>query len=138
MSRTKVALIALVLGLAAAVAGFFYGKHQGALAESAKRDGKAVAQLQQLITSHQGLVGQSNRASLALRAGVAARLAADDKFSQEFKDALAPTADSRAGCAFPPDVMRQLNAARDRAAKAASSGIAGGVPAAAPGSTGDW
>ena len=138
MSRIKVALIALVLSLAAAMAGFFYGKHQGALAESAKRDGQAVAQLEQLITSHKGLIGQSNRASLALRAVVAARLEADNKFSQEFKDALALTADSRAGCVFPPDVMRQLNAARDRAAKAAASGIAGGVPAAAPGSTSDW
>ena len=138
MSAAKVALIALVLCLAAAVAGFFYGKHQGALAESAKRDGKAVADLTQLITSHQGLIGQANRASLALRAVVAARLEADNKFLQEFKDALKPTADSRAGCVFPPDVMRQLNAARDRAAKAAASGIAGGVPAAAPGSTGDW
>lgn len=138
MSAAKVALIALVLCLAAAVAGFFYGKHQGALAESAKRDGKAVADLTQLITSHQGLIGQANRASLALRAVVAARLEADNKFLQEFKDALKPTADSRAGCVFPPDVMRQLTAARDRAAKAAASGVAGGVPAAAPGSTGDW
>ena len=138
MSAAKVALIALVLCLAAAVAGFFYGKHQGALAESAKRDGKAVADLTQLITSHQGLIGQANRASLALRAVVAARLEADNKFLQEFKDALKPTADSRAGCVFPPDVMRQLTAARDRAAKAAASGIAGGVPAAAPGSTGNW
>ena len=138
MSAAKVALIALVLCLAAAVAGFFYGKHQGALAESAKRDGKAVADLTQLITSHQGLIGQANRASLALRAVVAARLEADNKFLQEFKDALKPTADSRAGCVFPPDVMRQLTAARDRAAKAAASGVAGGMPAAAPGSTGDW
>ena len=138
MSAAKVALIALVLCLAAAVAGFFYGKHQGALAESAKRDGKAVAQLQQLITSHQGLIGQANRASLALRALAAARLEADNKFSQEFKDALKPTAASRAGCVFPADVMRQLTAARDRAAKAAASGIAGGVPAAAPGPSGDW
>ena len=138
MSAAKVALIALVLCLAAAVAGFFYGKYQGALAESAKRDGKAVADLTQLITSHQGLIGQANRASLALRAVVAARLEADNKFLQEFKDALKPTADSRAGCVFPPDVMRQLTAARDRAAKAAASGIAGSVPAAAPGSTGDW
>ena len=138
MSAAKVALIALVLCLAAAVAGFFYGKHQGALAESAKRDGKAVADLTQLITSHQGLIGQANRASLALRAVVAARLEADNKFLQEFKDALKPTADSRAGCVFPPDVMRQLAAARDRAAKAAASGVAGGVPAAAPSSTGDW
>ena len=138
MSAAKVALIALVVCLAAAVGGFFYGKHQGALAESAKRDGKAVADLTQLITSHQGLIGQANRASLALRAVVAARLEADNKFLQEFKDALKPTADSRAGCVFPPDVMRQLTAARDRAAKAAASGIAGGVPAAAPGPSGDW
>ena len=42
MSAAKVALIALVLCLAAAVAGFFYGRHQGVLAESAKRDATAV------------------------------------------------------------------------------------------------
>ena len=138
MSRTKITLIALVLSLAAAVAGFFYGRHQGVLAESAKRDSKAVAQLEQLITSQKGLIGESNRASLALRNAAAARQEADNKFLQEFKDALKPTADSRAGCVFPPDVMRQLTAARDRAAKAAASGIAGGVPAAAPSSTGDW
>ena len=138
MSAAKVALIALVVCLAAAVGGFFYGKHQGALAESAKRDGKAVADLTQLITSHQGLIGQANRASLALRAVVAARLEADNKFLQEFKDALKPTADSRAGCVFPADVMRQLTAARDRAAKAAASGSAAGVSGAASGSTGNW
>ena len=127
MSAAKVALIALVLCLAAAVGGFFYGRHQGVLAESAKRDGKAVADLTQLITSHQGLIGQANRASLALRAVVAARLEADNKFLQEFKDALKPTADSRAGCVFPPGVMRELSAARDRAAEAASGGAAGVV-----------
>lgn len=138
MSRTKITLIALVLSLAAAVAGFFYGRHQGVLAESAKRDSKAVAQLEQLITSQKGLIGESNRASLALRNAAAARQEADNKFLQEFKDALKPTADSRAGCVFPPDVMRQLSDARDRAAKAAASGSAAGVSGAASGSTGNW
>ena len=138
MSRTKCALIALCLSLAAAVAGFFYGQHQGVLAESAKRDGKVVADLANLITSHQGLITQANNASRNIRTAMAARLLADAQSSKEFKDALASSADSRDGCVFPADVMRQLAAARDRAAKAAASGIAGGVPAAAPGSTGNW
>ena len=138
MSRTKCALIALCLSLAAAVAGFFYGQHQGVLAESAKRDGKVVADLANLITSHQGLITQANNASRSIRTAMAARLLADAQSSKEFKDALASSADSRDGCVFPADVMRQLAAARDRAAKAAASGIAGGVPAAAPGSTGNW
>ena len=133
MTRTRCALIALCLSLAAAVAGFFYGQHQGVLAESAKRDGKAVADLTNLITSHQGLIDQANKASRGIRTAVAVRLQADAKYSQEFKDALASSADSRDGCVFPVDVMRRLAASRDRSAQAAASGIEGAVPPARAG-----
>ena len=135
MSRTKCALIALCLSLAAAVAGFFYGQHQGVLAESAKRDGKAVTELTDLITSHQGLITQANNASRSIRAALAARLLAVAQSSKEFKDALASSADSRDGCVFPADVMRKLAASRDRAAHAAASGIEGVVPPARAGPT---
>ena len=135
MTRTRCALIAVVLSLAAAVAGFFYGQHQGVLAESAKRDGKAVADLTNLITSHQGLVTQADKASRNIRAATAARLLADARSSKEFKDALASSADSRDGCVFPADVMRKLAAGRDRAAQAAASGIEGAVPPTRAGPT---
>ena len=137
MTRTRCALIALCLSLAAAVAGFFYGQHQGVLAESAKRDGKAVADLTNLITSQKGLITQANKASRDIRAAAALRLQADAKYSQEFKDALASSADSRDGCVFPADVMRKLAAGRDRAAQAAASGIEGAVPPARAGPTGE-
>jgi len=137
MTRTRCALIAVVLSLGAAVAGFFYGQHQGALAESAKRDGKAVADLTSLITSHQGLITQADKASRNIRAATAARLLADARSSKEFKDALASSADSRDGCVFPADVMRKLAAGRDRAAQAAASGIEGAVPPARAGPAGE-
>lgn len=132
MSRLSIALLALVVGLAGAVGGFFYGHHQGVVAESAKRDGKAVADLTKLITSHQGLIDKSNAASRSMRGALASRAAADTQTTQEFKDALAATADSRAGCLFPADVMRQLSAARERAAQAATGGIRGPLPATSP------
>ncbi len=133
MTRTRCALIAVCLSLAAAVAGFFYGQHQGVLAESAKRDGKAVADLTNLIASQKVLITEANKASRDIRLAAAARLQADAKKSQEFKDALASSADSRDGCVFPADVMRKLAASRDRSAQAAASGIEGAVPPARAG-----
>ena len=130
MSAAKVALIALVLCLAAAVAGFFYGRHQGVLAESAKRDATAVQGLTHLIDAHKGLIAQSAVASAGMRRALGARANADAQTTKDFQDALKATADSRAGCVFGPDVMRQLGTARDRAAEASASGIRGELPSA--------
>lgn len=130
MSRVSIALLALVLGLAGAVGGFFYGHHAGAVAESAKRDGQAVKDLAGLIDSHKDLIKAAGAASKAMRGAIAKRAAQDAQTTQEFKDALTPTADSRAGCVFPADVMRQLAAARDRAAQTAAFGVRGALPAA--------
>ena len=129
-SLTTSALIALIVGVAASAGGYAYGMRQGAVAESARRDGKAVADLTKLITSHQSLIDQANAASRRMRGALARRAAADTQTTQEFKDALAATADSRAGCVFPADVMRQLAAARERAAQAAAGGIQGALPSA--------
>ena len=130
MSRISIALLALVVGLAAAVGGYFYGHRQGVVAESAKRDGKAVTDLTNMITSHQNLIDQANAASRNMRRSLASRAEADTQSTQELKNALAATADSRTGCVFPAGVMRQLSAARDRAAQAAASGIQGAMPSA--------
>jgi len=133
VSRTTLALIALVAGLAGAVGGYFYGHDQGATAEAAKRDGQAVQQLTGLIDSHQALIDQANTASASLRQAQTARIAADMQFSKEFRHALKTTAGDRAGCRFDDDIVRQLAAARDRAAAAAAGGSAATVPGAATG-----
>ena len=130
MSRVTLALLALVIGLAGAVGGFFYGHHAGTVAESATRDGQAVKDLTSLIDSHKSLVKAAGAASKAMRGAIAQRAAQDAQTTQEFKDALTPTVDSRAGCVFPDGVMRQLAAARDRAAEAAAVGVRGAMPAA--------
>lgn len=133
MSRTTLALIALVAGLAGALGGYFYGHSQGVTAEAAKRDGQAVEQLTGLITSHQTLIDQANTASAALRRAQTARAAAEMQFSKEFRNALKTSAADRAGCRFDDDIVRQLAAARDRAAAAAAGGSAATVPATGPG-----
>jgi len=137
MSRITLALIALVAGLAGAVGGYFYGHSQGGTAEAAKRDGQAVQQLTGLIDSHQALIDQAAATSASLRQAQAARAAQDARFSREFRDALKTTAAARAGCRFDDDSVRQLGAARDRAAAATlglpSGGSTATVPAATPG-----
>jgi hypothetical protein len=130
MSRVSIALLALVIGLAGAVGGFFYGHHTGEVAEAAKRDGQAVKDLTGLIDSHKDLIKTAGAASKAMRGAIAQRAAQDAQTTKEFKDALTVTADSRAGCVFPDDVMRQLAAARERAAEAAAFGVRGAMPGA--------
>jgi len=130
MSRTTLALFALIAGLAGALGGYFYGHSQGVTAESAKRDGQAVQQLTGLIDAHKSLIADAGKASRAMRKATAARAATDTESSKEFADALALTAASRAGCAFDAGVMRQLAAARDRAAQAAAGGLRHPLPGA--------
>lgn len=129
------ALIALVVGVAASAGGYVYGHRQGVVAESAKRDGQAVKDLTGLIDSHKDLISQAAAASKGMRQALGARSAADAKTTQDFKYALSLTADSRAGCVFPADVMRQLSAAHGRAAQAATGGLRGPLPATSPAAT---
>jgi hypothetical protein len=133
VSRITLALIALVAGLAGAMGGYFYGHEQGTTSEAARRDGQALQQLTGLIDSHQALIDRATAASAALRQAQAARAAQDQRFSREFRDALKTSAAARAGCRFDDDSVRQLGAARDRAAAAAAGGSAATVPGPAPG-----
>lgn len=135
MSRITLALIAISAALVGVVGGYFYGHAQGATAESAKRDGQAVQQLTGLITSHQALIKQAAATSGALRQAQAARAAQDMQFSKEFRHALKTSAAARAGCRFDDDIVRQLGAARDRAAAATSGLPSGGSAATVPGTT---
>lgn len=114
------------------VVGDMTGRSEGRKLERADQDRQAVKDLTGLIDSHKDLISQAAAASKGMRQALGARSAADAKTNQEFKDALAATADSRTGCLFPADVMRQLSAAHGRAAQAATGGIRGPLPATSP------
>jgi len=118
-----VALLSAVLIAALAVAGLSYWL--GKAARQAEQDHQAVADLSTILQSQTKLVKQANAASRAMRQATARREAADQQTTEELRHALAATADSRTDCAFPADVLRQLQAARDRAADAAAGGIRG-------------
>lgn len=133
MSRAAIALAGVVLALSTGGGGYLWGHAAGKAAEVARRDGQAVRQLGQLIDSQRGLVEQANAASARLRRAAATRATRDAVFGKEFRDALARTAGDRAGCRFDDDSVRQLGAARDRAAAAAAGGAAAELPAAGAG-----
>ena len=129
------ALIALLVALASAAGGFVYGRQQGVVAEAAKHDKQAVQDLATLIDSHKSLIAQAATASKNMRAALGQRATQDAQSNKEFKDALFVTADSRAGCVFSADVMRQLAAASERAAQAAAGGIHHPLPGASAGTS---
>lgn len=124
-------LLAAVLALCSAIGGYFYGHSEGQVAEAGKRDAAAVQSLTQIIDSHTGLIKQANDASRKMRGALALRADADAKTTKDFHDALALHAAARVDCVFDDGVMRQLAAARDRAAQAAARGIQGALPGAA-------
>ena len=130
MSRTAIALICLVLALAGAAGGWWFGVAHGQAKQQAQQDARLVKDLSQLISSHQGLVASANRASQALRKASGQRKTINDESTQELFHALAPTAASRADCVLPDGGLLILAKARDRAANAAASGTAADLPAA--------
>ena len=130
MSRAAIALGGLVVALAAGGLGYWRGHVDGAAAEVARSDAQTVQQLTGLIASHTTLIDQARTASAGLRKTMSARAAQDQQFSKEFRNALKASAAARAGCRFDDDSVRQLGAARDRAAAAATGGSAATVPSA--------
>ncbi|AVO33656.1 hypothetical protein [Ottowia oryzae] len=133
MSRAVIALGGLLLALGAGAGGYWWGHGNGKAAEVARRDADTVAKVTAQLEAHQGLIDDANAASAALRGAAATRAANDRKFSKEFRDALKNTAGDRAGCRFDDDSVRQLGAARERAAQAAAGGLTATVPRAGPG-----
>jgi hypothetical protein len=129
MSRAAIALAGLFVASAAGTLGYRQGHTAGAASQVAQQDAKAVQQLSGLVASHSALVEQANTASALLRQSMAARATQDQRFSKEFRHALKLSASGRAGCRFDDDSVRQLSAARDRAAAAATGGSAATMPA---------
>lgn len=128
MGRTQIALAGLVLALAAGGGGYWWGHRSGVAAEVARRDAGTVQLVTAQLQAHQSLVDDANAASAALRGAMAQRAASDRRFAKEFRDALKKTAADRGGCRFDDDSVRQLGAARERAAAAAAGSAAAAVP----------
>jgi len=126
-------LAVLVSALAAAAGGYWRGHADGWAAREGRQAVDTVQQLSGVLEKHRNLIDDSNTASANLRKAMGARAAEDRKFSREFHDALKQTAAARAGCRFDDNIVRQLDAARERAAQAAAGGNAATVPAAGAG-----
>ena len=128
MSRLGILAGAVALGLAGGAGGYFYGVQQGRQLEAGAHNGKLVQDLTGVLSNHEKLVQAAQSASKDMRRATAARQQADEQTTREFQDALSSTASSRVGCVFDAGVMRQLGAARERAAEAAASGLRATVP----------
>ena len=89
-----------------------------------------IDELTLLISSSQYLVTRAHEASQQLSQSISVRQQADAQTTRELRHALALTAAERAQCRFDADSLRHIEAARDRAADAVTSGIGGAMPAA--------
>lgn len=129
MSNTATALVGgLLLAVAAGIGGYGYGLDQGKALEKGRQDGKALETITEQIAAHADLVKRSGAANKGMRTALAQLDKANTQTTTEIADALTTTAPERADCVFPPDVVRGLQGARDRAAEAAASGIRGALP----------
>ena len=127
-SAATVAVAGLLLAIAAGVGGYGYGLDQGKALEKGRQDSKALEAVTEQLSAHADLVKRSSAASRSMRTALAQLEKANTQTTTEIADALTTTAPERADCVFPPGVMRGLEAARDRAAEAAASGIRGALP----------
>ena len=127
-NAATVAVAGLLFAVATGIGGYGYGMYQGKALEKGRQDGKALETITDQINAHADLVKRSGAASKGMRAAVAQLERANTLTTTEIADALTTTAPERADCVFPPDVVRGLQGARDRAAEAAASGIRGALP----------
>lgn len=108
-----------------------YGYQQGVAATQAQQ----LADAQQAITSLNASATAANAANLKLGKTLAQFETTGNETTRSIRNALKKTADQRINCVLPDSVLRDLDAARQRANKAAASGIDDTVPAA-PGPSG--
>lgn len=132
MSTTaNVAVVGLLVAIATGLGGYAYGMDQGRNLEKGHQDALALQALSEQVHAHADLVKQSGAASRAMRVAAAGLQRTNDTTTKELNHELSQTADRRVGCVFPSGVLRNLSAARDRAAQAATSGIRLTVPSTA-------
>lgn len=137
MNRITLILAAILVTMGAWLMGqghgYAKGLERGKLETTAKHDSDLVEQLSTTIKASTDLTTNANTASQTLRQSVSNFQSQYQPVIKEFSDALSETAPSRTGCVFSSGVMRQLSAAQQRAATAASKGLPGSSAAAVPG-----
>lgn len=131
MSRAALVLLVLLGLVGTAALGYVQGRSDGVAAEAARRDGADAAALREASAEAARMVADARAASAAWRRAMAAAAAQNERTTKEFADVLAQTETLRAGCVLPADGLRQLAAARDRAAAATTGGVDAELPAAA-------
>ncbi|VGA67046.1 hypothetical protein [Klebsiella pneumoniae] len=104
--------------------GYERGEADVRLEVANQKTQQAADSLNQFIDGARQLTAQANQASTLLAQQINARQQADEKSTEAIREALKKNAASRAGCRFDADVMQELAGARERAATAASSGLA--------------
>lgn len=116
--------------------GYERGVADTQLVQSRAETKQAAGALTEFIDGTRELTANANLASQQLAQQINARQAADEQSTEAIRAALKKTAELRVICVFDADVMQQLDAARERAASAATTGIASSTSSAvrAPGS----
>ncbi|PVY74777.1 hypothetical protein [Pectobacterium versatile] len=104
--------------------GYESGVADTQLVQSRAETKQAANALNDFIVGTRELTANANLASKQLAQQINARQVADEKSTEAIRAALKKTANSRVMCVFDADVMQQLEAARERAAVAATTGIA--------------
>ncbi|MBW5893130.1 hypothetical protein IM880_12985 [Pectobacterium polaris] len=117
-------LMAVIVALVCYAAGKREGRSAAQLELSQAETKLAVGVLTEFIAGTRELTANANLASQQLALQINARQAADEQSTEAIRAALKKTAELRVMCVFDADVMQQLEAARERAASAATTGIA--------------
>ena len=124
-------LLALVVACAGSGAlGYWQGVERGELNVNAEVSESTVNRLTGVLDDYTQLTADANAASIKLRDAAKKRAQQDRRTTQELQDALALQADVCADFRYSADVVRQLDAAWQRATQAAAGGLDDPVPSA--------
>ena len=103
------------------------GLEKGRLEVRAETDRQTIEAMDAMFTNHKQMIDAANIASNRILTLTNNRQAYDQATTKTLQEVLNETAALRAACVYDADVMRQLENARQRAAKAAASGFDGAV-----------
>ncbi|MBL5859544.1 hypothetical protein JBO49_02815 [Serratia fonticola] len=119
-------IVVYIFALAAAYClGKIHGNYEASLECADGKTQSAVTALNSVTEDAKQLTQQANKISQLLSAQMNAFNKANEKSTEDFINALKKTAAARGNCVLDDDIMRQLNAARERSATAAATGLSG-------------
>jgi hypothetical protein len=125
-----VAAIAIAINLA-----YKSGVKDGRFEKQIESSNQYISRLENIIDTTDKLIVDAKAVSLELGEIINKRIETDAKTTQEIRNALSTTAHLRVECVLPTNVVHTLASARERANKAATTGISTSandpVPAAA-------